>query len=62
MIKALLALAASITLVWMLDTKHGDLPPFGKLLSPYRGFWQNGEGPATFLNARRWPCPACASP
>ena len=48
MIKALLALTASLVLVWALNTKHGDVPPFGKLLSPYRGFWQNGEGPNDF--------------
>ena len=47
-IKALLALAASFTLVWTLNTKHGDIPPFGKLLSPYRGFWQNGEAKGDF--------------
>lgn len=43
MIKALLAMAAALTLVWVLNTRHGSVPPFGKLLSPYRGFWQNGE-------------------
>ena len=48
MIKALLALTASLVLVWTLNTKHGDVPPFGKLLSPYRGFWQNGECPNDF--------------
>ncbi len=47
-IKALLALAASLTLVWGLNTKHDDTPPVGKLLSPYRGFWQNGEAPGDF--------------
>ncbi|OGX88128.1 penicillin acylase [Hymenobacter lapidarius] len=47
-IKALLTLAVSLTLVWTLNTKHGDVPPFGKLLSPYRGFWQNGEAPSSF--------------
>ncbi|MBH8560281.1 penicillin acylase family protein [Hymenobacter negativus] len=48
MIKAILALAACLTLVWVLNTKQGNLPPFGKLLSPYRGFWQNGERPEDF--------------
>jgi len=48
MIKAVLALAAAIALTWTLNTKHGDIPPFGKLLSPYRGFWQNGEAPSDF--------------
>ena len=48
MLKALLALTACLTLVWVLNTKQGSLPPFGKLLSPYRGFWQNGERPDDF--------------
>ncbi|GAC1604064.1 MAG: penicillin acylase family protein [Hymenobacter sp.] len=48
MIKALLALAVSLTLVWTLNTKHGDVPPFGPLLSPYRGFWQNAEARGDF--------------
>ncbi|GAB3331447.1 penicillin acylase family protein [Hymenobacter humi] len=47
-IKALLALAVGLTLVWTLNTKQGDVPPFGKLLSPYRGFWQNGEAQGDF--------------
>ena len=48
MLKALLALAASVTLIWMLNSKHGEVPPIGSLLSPYRGFWQNGEAPGDF--------------
>jgi penicillin amidase len=42
-LKTLLALLATVALTWGLNTKYGDLPPFGKLLSPFRGFWQNGE-------------------
>jgi penicillin amidase len=30
-------------LVYFLNHKTGDLPPFGKLLDPYHGFWQNAE-------------------
>jgi penicillin amidase len=62
MIKALLALAASITLVWMLNTKQGDLPPFGKLLSPYRGFWQNGERPGDFPAKQTLALPGLRQP
>ena len=62
MIKALLALAASITLVWMLNTKQGDLPPFGKLLSPYRGFWQNGERPGDFPARQTLALPGLQQP
>ncbi|WP_375435861.1 penicillin acylase family protein [uncultured Hymenobacter sp.] len=42
-IRALLALLVASILTWALNTKHGDVPPFGKFLSPFRGFWQNGE-------------------
>lgn len=42
-VRAGLALITVLVLTWVLNTKHGDLPPFGKLLSPFRGFWQNGE-------------------
>jgi penicillin amidase len=42
-IKTLFAVIATVALTWGLNTKHGDLPPFGKLLSPFQGFWQNGE-------------------
>ena len=62
MLKALLALAASITLVWMLNTKHGDLPPFGKLLSPYRGFWQNGERAGDFPDQQTLALPDLRQP
>ncbi|MBD2769226.1 penicillin acylase family protein [Hymenobacter sp. BT664] len=62
MIKALLALAVSFSLVWGLNTKHGDVPPFGKLLSPYRGFWQNGEAPGDFPTRRTLALPGLRQP
>ncbi|SFQ30010.1 penicillin acylase family protein [Hymenobacter arizonensis] len=62
MIKALLALAVSLTLVWALNTKHGDVPPFGKLLSPYRGFWQNGERPSDFPTQQTLALPGLQQP
>ncbi|SHJ38679.1 penicillin amidase [Hymenobacter daecheongensis DSM 21074] len=40
-IKAMLAAVLSVVLTWVLNTKQGDVPPFGKFLSPFRGFWQN---------------------
>ncbi|UPL49299.1 penicillin acylase family protein [Hymenobacter sublimis] len=43
-----LALLVTLTLTWVLTTKHGDVPPVARLLSPYRGFWQNGETAADF--------------
>lgn len=33
----------TIALVWALNTKLGDIPPLGKLMSPFTGFWQNNE-------------------
>ncbi len=39
------AISAVITagLVFALNKKWGDIPPFGKFLSPQQGFWQNAE-------------------
>ncbi|UOG75294.1 penicillin acylase family protein [Hymenobacter tibetensis] len=42
-VRALLATVVALAFTWVLNTKHGDIPPFGKFLSPFRGFWQNGE-------------------
>ena len=42
-VKAILALLISFSLTWVLNTKQGDVPPFGKFLSPFRGFWRNAE-------------------
>jgi penicillin G amidase len=45
--KFLLSLLATGGLVWALNTslniKGAPIPAFGKLLSPFEGFWQNGE-------------------
>ena len=62
MIKALLALALTLTLVWVLDTKQGDVPPFGRLLSPYRGFWLNGERPGDFPASQTLALPGLQAP
>jgi len=60
--KALLALATTLVLTWVLNTKHGDLPPFGKLLSPFRGFWQNGEATDAFAAAQTLQLPGLQQP
>ncbi|MBO2008459.1 penicillin acylase family protein [Hymenobacter negativus] len=62
MLKALLALAATCTLVWALNVPHGTVPPFGKLLSPYRGFWQNGERPEDFPAHQTLALPGLLAP
>lgn len=45
--KFLLSLATTLGLVWALNNsltiKGAPIPAFGKLLSPFEGFWQNGE-------------------
>lgn len=61
-IKALLTLAASLALVWALNTKLGDTPPFGKLLSPYRGFWRNAEAAADFPAQQKLQLPGLQQP
>jgi penicillin amidase len=47
-LKAVLAPLLTLSLVWVLNAKQGDVPPFGKLLSPYRGFWRNAEATGSF--------------
>ncbi|MES2874391.1 MAG: penicillin acylase family protein [Bacteroidota bacterium] len=42
-IKALLYFLAALALVITLNTKFGDIPPMGKFLNPFRGFWKNAE-------------------
>src|SRR6195952_1005485 len=41
--KAILSAAITLTLIWALDTKFGDVPPLGAFLNPSTGFWQNAE-------------------
>ena len=40
---AFFSLITTLALMWALDTKLGDVPPLGKLLSPFTGFWRNAE-------------------
>ncbi len=40
---ALLHLALAWGWVLLLDAKRGPMPPLGKFLSPFEGFWRNGE-------------------
>ncbi len=49
-IKITLSLLITIALIFILNTRltisGTTLPPFGKLLSPFHGFWQNAENEA----------------
>lgn len=42
-LKALFGLILTAALVFALNTKFGSIPPLGKFLSPFVGFWQNAE-------------------
>ncbi len=46
--KLLLSLAITIALIVALGSKIGQIPPFGKFLNPFTGFWQNAE------NVKAW--------
>jgi len=41
--KAVFSAVLTVALVYVLNTKIGDLPPLGKFMSPFVGFWQNAE-------------------
>jgi penicillin amidase len=45
--KAILSLLVALGLVIALNTKFGDIPPIGKFLDPFNGFWQNAESKKT---------------
>ncbi|MEQ8713853.1 MAG: penicillin acylase family protein [Cyclobacteriaceae bacterium] len=38
-----LSLVITITLLYFLNTKRDQIPPLGKFMDPFAGFWQNGE-------------------
>lgn len=41
--RALLSLLLTGTLVYLLHTQFGSIPPLGKFLNPFGGFWENAE-------------------
>lgn len=41
--KAIIASVIALTVMICLGTKFGDIPPLGKFLDPFRGFWNNAE-------------------
>jgi penicillin amidase len=42
-IKASFTLLLTITLVVLLNSKMGSVPPLGKFMNPFGGFWANAE-------------------
>lgn len=42
-IPAAITAAITLSLTYVLNTKMGQIPPLGKLLSPQTGFWRNAE-------------------
>ncbi|HUH33238.1 MAG TPA: penicillin acylase family protein, partial [Daejeonella sp.] len=42
-VKALTTSLLSLALVIVLNSKLGDIPPLGKFLDPFHGFWKNAE-------------------
>jgi len=41
LLKAVFATLVLAAALWALQTRHGVLPPLGKLLDPFGGFWRN---------------------
>lgn len=41
--KIILSLLVTVSLVYALNRNWGQVPPLGKFLDPFQGFWQNGE-------------------
>jgi penicillin amidase len=53
-LRTVISLFIAAAVFWGLDNRHGLVPPLGKLLNPFAGFWQNGtrgDQPATDLVA-----------
>ncbi|OUJ71659.1 penicillin acylase family protein [Hymenobacter crusticola] len=61
-LKAILALLVTVALTWALNTRFGSVPPFGKFLSPFRGFWRNGETAADFPKQQTLTLPGLQQP
>lgn len=50
-IRFLLVLFFTVALVLAMNMRLGDIPPLGKFLDPFSGFWQNSEGAAMEIDA-----------
>ena len=61
-LRAAFAAALALALTWALNTRHGTVPPFGKLLSPYRGLWRNAEAAGDFPDRLTLTLPGLQAP
>ncbi|MGH7494551.1 MAG: penicillin acylase family protein [bacterium] len=50
-----LSLGCNVALFYLLNFSHGTLPPLGKLLNPFAGFWQNDNTQDKTLTDRELP-------
>ena len=64
-LKFFISILLTTGLVWLLDTANPlgikPVPPIGKLMSPYTGFWQNAE-PVGMHNTERIQIPGLEEP
>ncbi|RYU80126.1 penicillin acylase family protein [Hymenobacter persicinus] len=61
-IKAILTTLLTLVLTWVLNTRQGELPPFGKFLSPFGGFWQTDAATNEFPAAQTLRLPGLQQP
>lgn len=54
-LKSLFAIVFALALFYGLNFKHGDVPPLGKWLNPFAGFWQNHASGEAILSNRQLP-------
>ncbi|MBM3296037.1 MAG: penicillin acylase family protein [Candidatus Aminicenantes bacterium] len=54
-LRAVFAAALAAAVFWGLHFRHGLLPPLGKLVNPFAGFWRNGDRPDPALEVITLP-------
>lgn len=54
-LKPLCAIVFALALFYGLNYKHGDVPPLGKLLNPFAGFWQSHASGDVILSNQQLP-------
>jgi len=45
LVKKVFPLLITLCVTYVLSNSWGTIPPFGKFLSPFHGFWVNAEAP-----------------